>query len=453
MDTSVLTNRELSSFILLMVLIVFVATRPNRGDLVQSVRDTIEMLKEPSITIPLLLYVGWICASVAGAARLGLWDVELLGTTILWLLLSGFGLVMSLGEAIKHRGFFRRAAVNSLGVVVIVEFVASLESFSLWIEIPGQGLAVLCAMMAVVPGTDPPQQVVRKLANGYLVLYGVSALIWGLRHLVLNWSTLDHGAIARDFLLPMWLTPLALLYVYGFALVAAYQTAFQRMRYWNEQGSLLRQRLAMLLRANGRLGSLRLLSRKGEYRVARASSFFQAWREVGALEKEAKEEEAEAEATSEGIEFEDAVVPGIFAPFTTGLRLAVELNAILDSAARDLSRTREELEAVHDRLRRSHEAFQWLGPIETAKLIQLLAHRGRDLEEIEMMALPIAMLLAVFQPEPLDELVARFDRLLIVAGEPAASAMDVADILTADAKSAGATFKEVVDARISLHGP
>lgn len=148
---------------------------------------------------------------------MGLWDLGLLKTTILWLLLSGLALVMSLNDAIQKPGFFRRALLKILGVVAVVEFVAAFKSFALWIQIPAQVLAVMFAMVGVVAERDPQHAPVRKLAKGYLVLFGLSALIWSAAQLIGNWSTLDLGTIVRGFLLPIWLTPSALLFVYAFA--------------------------------------------------------------------------------------------------------------------------------------------------------------------------------------------------------------------------------------------
>jgi hypothetical protein len=74
--------------------------------------------------------------------------------------------------------------------------------------------------------------------------------------------------------------------VYGFAVVAAYQGFFRRMRIWNKDGPLLRQRLAVVARANGRLGKLRLLTGLGIQRIARTETFRDSWREFGILEDE-----------------------------------------------------------------------------------------------------------------------------------------------------------------------
>lgn len=453
MGRSVLTNRELASLILFVALIVFVLTRPGRDEVLESVRGVLKSFRERSILVPFLLYVGWIGVSVAVASRWGLWDPSLLKTTILWLLLSGFGLVMSLNEAIRRPRFFRRAIIKTLGIAVVVEFVAALESFSLWVEIPTQGLAVVFAMVGVVAGQDSQYESARKLAKGYLVLYALTALLWGVIHLIRDWAGLEHAAILREFLLPMWLTPAALLFVYVFAVVAAYQSAFLRMGFWNEDGPLWRQKLAMVLRANLRLRYLRLLAEQGENRVARAAGFLQAWKEVGAPQRAVRGGELEPKVKPEGFGFEDTAVPGIFALFTTSIRLASELDATLSNAAAALSRTKDEVEALHDRLKVSGEAFEWLGSLETAYLIRFLAQRGRRLDEIEMMAPPIAVLLAIFQPQSFVEPAAKFDRLLTLAGEPSSRAMRVADTLTAEAKREGMTLNEVVDAQLAFHEP
>ncbi|HVL50800.1 MAG TPA: hypothetical protein VM754_04795 [Actinomycetota bacterium] len=470
MDEAVLTNREFAAVIILVAIIGFVLTRPGRDGFLESIRAVLISLTEPSVLIPLLLYIGWISASVAGASRFGLWDLGLLKTTLLWLLVSGLALVMGLNDAIQKPGFFRRALIKTLGVVAIVEFIAALKSFPLWLEILGQFLVVVFAMVGVVAERDPQYSPVRKLANGYLVLFGVSAVIWSMTYLIGNWSTLDQDAILREFLLPIWLTPPALLFVYGFAVVAAYQGAFVRMRIWNKQGPLLRQRLAMMVRANGRLGYLRLLYGNGAQRIARTEGFLQAWREVGVLHKEARKSEAEKAATrhrtlvSKGVlstgtsgtqpkrrRFENSVASGIAAPLNTSLRLALEQERVLVSAAEKLDRTKDEMEAMLRRVRGSHKAFQYLGPIETANLILLLAQRGRTSEEIELMALPIAMLNAISPLESVKELVEKFDRFLRLAGEPAHRAMNIADILTATTQASSATSNETLDAMIAFY--
>jgi len=228
----------------------------------------------------------------------GLWTSHLLKTTVLWFLLAGLVLVMRLSDAIQKPDFFRRALRRTLGVAALVEFLSTVRSFPLWLEVPAQLLAVTFAMMAAVTEREPKHASVRKIANGYLTMFGVAVLYWSIANLISSWSGLDQGTTVREFLLPIWLTPIALLFVYGFAVIAAYQGSFLRMRIWEKQGPLFRQRLAIILRANIRLGYLRTLSGLAAQRIARAHGFREAWNEVGQLRQEAKDRESAEIAAS-----------------------------------------------------------------------------------------------------------------------------------------------------------
>ena len=243
----------------------------------------------PKIFFPILLYVAWVLAALVPASQLGLWDPDLWKVTILWLLLSGFGLVLNLNDAIQKPRFFRQVFNRAVGLSAIVEFFATLESFPLWLEIPAQALAVRFAGVEVLAARDAKNAAERKIANGYLGLFGLSVLGWALWQVIRGWSDVDLGAIVREFLVPVWLTPIALIFIYGFAVAAAYKTGFKRMRFSKKEGRLVKQRLAILLRSGGRLRTLRLLSGQGAQSVARTSGFRAAWNEVGQIRRDERE--------------------------------------------------------------------------------------------------------------------------------------------------------------------
>lgn len=298
MSTQFLNNRELTSLILLgafgILVVVLSRAQGNLRSLDDSVRQVLKSFLSPGIGIPLLLYAFWIGLSVALARVVGLWEIALLKATIFWFVLTGLALVMRLSEAIQKDGFFRTAFLKAVGLLALLEFVTALRPFPLWVEVPGQALAVLFAMVAVT--RDPEHDGVRKVASGYLTIFGLAALVWSVATFPDAWSALDHRKLLLEFLLPVWLTPIALLFVYVFAVYAAYQGLFLRMRIWQKEGNLARQRSAVVLRAHLRLRNLRTLSGLGAQRVARTSGFRDAWREVGRLRTEVEEREREENA-------------------------------------------------------------------------------------------------------------------------------------------------------------
>jgi len=297
MGQPMLTNRELAALLILGGVAAFVLSRPGRAGIIESLGRLVALLCKPRLLLPLLLYVGWISLAIAFGWRLGLWNLALLKPTILWFVLSGLSLIFRLNSAIEESGYFGSAMADTLGIVAIVEFFSALESFPLWIEIPTQALAFVFAGVVVLTEKDDKSTSVRKLANGYLIILGLSALSWSIAHLVHTWASVEHGPTARELLLPIWLTPAALVFIYGFAVVAAYESSFKLMRFGRAEGSLLKQRLAMVLRANVRLGSLRHLRGFRAQRIARTDSFREAWAEIGCIRAEERQRVEEEAAT------------------------------------------------------------------------------------------------------------------------------------------------------------
>lgn len=304
----VLSNRLLASLILLTALLVAALISGSRRDLLRSAGALVTALARPKLLIPASIYVGVVLAALIPASRLGIWQPSLWPATVVWLIISGLGLLFRLDEAIRGHDSFRRALLRAIGVLALVEFIANLESFPLYIEIPLQVFGMLSAAIVAMEkgGRFQPASTV---ANRYLVLLGSLAAAWGIWHLADNWSQLDHGLLLREFLLPIWLTPIALSLVYLLAIWAAYETAFTRMGFVNG-GPLFMHKLALVLRNGLRLRNLQRLRGDGAHQVGRTNGFREAWREARQVQID-RAAEIEAEAASERRLVENAGLRGV----------------------------------------------------------------------------------------------------------------------------------------------
>ena len=290
MNEGLLTDREIAALVVfgsLMVGLVVLAVR--KEQLRRSFGAVLRALVRPQIALVFLWYFACLSASLIGASRLGVWEWSLWKPTVVWLVLGGIGLLFKHHEAIKQRGFGWQVSLRTIALVEIVSFVADLASFPLWVEIPAQGLGLIAGALVAWTSNRPEHAPAAKLANGYLVLFGVSALLAGVRRAVADWPDLDHGLLLREFFVPIWLTPVALVGVYGFAIFCVYETAFVQMTRAANGRSLFKQRLAVVLRTAGRVGRLRALRRAGGWRFARANGFREAWAEVGEVIRQGPE--------------------------------------------------------------------------------------------------------------------------------------------------------------------
>lgn len=131
--------------------------------------------------------------------------------------------------------------------------------------------------------------------------------------------------------------------------------------------------------------------------------------------------------------------------------LAAKQEEILLYAATQCGASKEEMHTLAKRLQQRAGPFALMGPLERARLVSELAQRARTIEEIEDMALPVALLWTVHRPD-LGWLVENFDRLLRLYGLEASEAMRAADTLSAGTKESAATFEDMVEAMVTAAG-
>jgi len=110
--------------------------------------------------------------------------------------------------------------------------------------------------------------------------------------------------------------------------------------------------------------------------------------------------------------------------------------------------SKDTMYALADRLR-NREEMRSYGPIAIADLLGMLADRDRSIVEIEAMAVPIAMLKTIHDV-PFDWLVDRFDQIMRLSGE--SDPMRVADIVHNTTTNSPMTFREALDAFVTVYG-
>ena len=175
-----MTNREIAALVVfgsLMVGLVVLVVR--KEQVRRSFGAVFRALVRPQIALIFLWYFACLLAALIGASRLGVWEWSLWKPTVVWLVLTGLDLLFKHNEAIDQRGFGWRVSIRTIALVEIVSFVADLASFPLWVEIPAQSLGLVAGALVAWAGSNPEHAPVAKLANRYLLLFGVSALLAG----------------------------------------------------------------------------------------------------------------------------------------------------------------------------------------------------------------------------------------------------------------------------------
>ena len=281
-----LTSRELALIVALLFwsgVVGLSSRRTGSGSgLAGSVRGLLSATADKAILVPVVLYLCWLSASLAAADAVGLWDGRLTKAAVLWLLFSGVGLFGTGIEAARKDGAITGAFKRLLGVAVIFEFVANAASFALFIEIPVQILAVPCGVVGAWGSVRLEHRRLGKLASGYLVLFGLAALGWGVTRLVEDWRATDRGLLWRELVMPLWLTPVALAFMALLALYLVYEAAFSEMGSQSAAGLSWGHRLGVLARCGPRLRAIRAVRPAASW-LANEPGFRPAWKWAGRI--------------------------------------------------------------------------------------------------------------------------------------------------------------------------
>lgn len=285
MEDGVLNNRELAGLIWLGIILAYIVSRPERGRLAKSLGAVAVTLATPKLLVPMVMFVGWLAGGVWLADEVGLWEHGLLKPALLWSCFVGIGLYFGVTKAIQQESFFRSALLTTIGVSAFIEFFVSFQSFPLVVELIAQPVVALCAMTTIVAARRPGQEVLVKATNSVVVGFGFAAVAWVAWNLVTRWNEIDVGGVIREMLMLVWLTPIALAFVYFLALYVGYEQAFGRID-WKANGrSTWRQKVAMLSVAGVRLKRLRRIDGAGQLRVADEATFKGARRVLAVTEQ------------------------------------------------------------------------------------------------------------------------------------------------------------------------
>jgi len=183
----------------------------------------------------------------------GLWNENLMKETVLWFLGSALILFFNINQAVEE-GFFRRKALQVLGVTTLVQFFLNLFVLGFFWELALQPILFLVVSVEVYAKSRDDLRPAAKLASQLLAWFGWVMAIFAGYQLATNWRsvfTLEH---LLEFDLPIWMTLGLLPYIYMLSLYVSYDHALRHVTIAlrDEPRARRRVKLALLTSVFGR---------------------------------------------------------------------------------------------------------------------------------------------------------------------------------------------------------
>jgi len=186
-----LNNREWASLIWLGVFAVFVLWK---SKVRQGLRACIHSAFAPKLAVAWAIYLVWIAVFVVFSYATGIWKTALTKDTIVWTATAGLALVGSSTAAWKP-GHFKRALLKAVGAVALLEYLVTLATFRLWVELILQPVVVLFAVASIIVKQEKERMSWQRVGNWFFLILRESARFHLYRSLLQADSLLILGPV------------------------------------------------------------------------------------------------------------------------------------------------------------------------------------------------------------------------------------------------------------------
>jgi hypothetical protein len=183
----------------------------------------------------MLLYV---CFMVLAFQKVGFWDESAIKDTVLWTYGVAFVMLFNANKTGDDDHYIRRTLIGNIKLVVVLEFILNMYSFSLLIEIVIVPVVTYLVLLKAYAEYKPvPKQVATFVSHG-LSIFGTVLLVTTFYNVASNYHSFATWRNLRDFLLPPALTIALLPFTYSMALLIKYENIFNRINISNDDPDL-----------------------------------------------------------------------------------------------------------------------------------------------------------------------------------------------------------------------
>ncbi|RID81545.1 hypothetical protein [Mesobacillus zeae] len=229
----VFNNRELAIGFWTIIFIIFALS-------ISSVRKQLQSLIKTMFNRKLILWyismVLYVFGMVFVLFQIGFWKVSLLKETIFWFLFVGILLSFRAVDKAKDSQYFVNLIKDNIKVIIVVQFISNLYSFSFIWEVIVVFIAIFTSLLIAIVDTMPDFQnkngkILKNIFNFILVGLGLIILSHSIKTLVSNTDKIIIPDLINELLLPPTLSLMFIFYAYLLAVIASYELIFIRLQF------------------------------------------------------------------------------------------------------------------------------------------------------------------------------------------------------------------------------
>ena len=233
----ILNNREIATAFWCLVFIIWASTK-------SEIRAAFKRMVLVFLSKYILIFVSlmglYTVALVFALDSLGLWENHQIKNVLFWFCSAGMYSLFQATKAAETPHFFTSAVKDNLKITVLLQFIITVYTFSLLVELIVVPLMTsLVAMLAFSEGKKE-YQVVSKHLNKLMEVIGIFIILYTVYRLVTDFGEFGKVKTAYDLMVPVTLSICLLPFIYIVAAFSSYQIVYLRLNFLIKDKTLRR---------------------------------------------------------------------------------------------------------------------------------------------------------------------------------------------------------------------
>ena len=226
-------NREIAIMIWIVIFFIWVFLKKDvRRNVKKPLTSVLKLLFWGKIGTALLIMILNTVLVAFLLAKVHFWDVSLLKDTVFWFFGTGFIMFMNSNKIGSEKHYFKKALLDNLKFVVVLEFIINLYVFNIFVELLIVPAIFIIAAMISISKTKKEYLLAKKVLSSVLSVFGLIFISYALIELTTSFKDFTTLQNLKDFLLTPILTITYLPFLYFLVLYSTYELLFVRIDLW-----------------------------------------------------------------------------------------------------------------------------------------------------------------------------------------------------------------------------
>lgn len=227
----ILNNREIAIALWLLAISIYILSASRMVEVRKSFRNLLSAFFVKQIISVLSLMIAYVVTVIYFLSELDLWNIGQLKNTLFWCASVGFMSLFKLESIKKDKSFFKHSVIDNLKLLAILQFIVSVYTFPIWVEVLLVPVLVIISAMLAIAERDKKYHQVKVLLEYCLAFFGIILIAYTLYMLTVNFVEFGNEKTAYDFFVPPLLTLCYLPFVFAMLVYSTYEQVFIRLQF------------------------------------------------------------------------------------------------------------------------------------------------------------------------------------------------------------------------------